>query len=49
MTVYALDATRLRPMAALVAAHGATDFATPTWPLASNEDYYSHTEYERSY
>jgi len=34
MTVYALDATRLRPMAALVAAHGATDFATPTWPLA---------------
>lgn len=34
MTVYSLDASRLRPMAALVAAHGATDFATPTWPLA---------------
>mgnify|MGYP004090695295 CR=1 FL=1 len=34
MTVYALDVTRLWPMAALVAAHGATDFATPTWPLA---------------
>ena len=34
MTVYALDATHVRPIVALVAAHGATDFATPTWPLA---------------
>ena len=34
MTVYALDALNVRPIVALVAAHGATDFATPTWPLA---------------
>lgn len=33
MTVYALDASHLRPIVALVAAHGATDFATSSWPL----------------
>ena len=34
MTVYSLDASHVRPIVALVAAHGATDFATSTWPLA---------------
>jgi len=34
MTIYSLDASHLRPIVALVAAHGATDFATSTWPLA---------------
>ena len=34
MTVYSLDALHMQPIVALVAAHGATDFATSTWPLA---------------
>jgi hypothetical protein len=34
MTVYALDASGLRPLVALVAAHGATDFATLVCPFA---------------